>query len=601
MRIRFVPWALYVVAAACSSSPQTRPTTADQAAESLTAQSFDGEQALQGLPGASCEPLPAQNPLAAARRVLLVSVDGLHQVDLDNWLASHPGSTLATLAATGVEYDAARTTTPSDSFPGTVGLATGGTPKSTGVYYDDSYDRTIYPPGQGCTGNPGTEAIFDESIDFDSSKLFSGGINEAYLPHEKDAWGNCKVVYPHDFVKDNTLFEVVKAAGGYTAWSDKHPAYDILNGPSGHGVDDLYTPEQASLISNAPTGTVNGVDLAGTLAQCDGTTNSLPLSQISDYTTCVPAALAYDDVKVQAVLNEMDGKTADGTRPAPIPSVFGMNLQAVSVTEKLPMGGYTDAAGTPSAELAIAIGHVDASLGRFVSELAVRHLLDSTLIVVTAKHGQSPIDKAKLAMEAGGNGNATVQDPLPFIDSVDPVIGNRPSSFVNPNSGVPYDTDGHLTTDDVGMLWIEHTQDSTTTASVVTALESNAAAMFADVLPPGTIFSSNITSGPALAGIFGDPSVDPIAAAREPDVFIQPNWGTIYSSANKIAEHGGGTIDDTHVALLVSLPAFGSAHVVSEPVTTTQVAPTILRTLRLDPAALEAVRKEGTQVLPGLF
>jgi len=75
----------------------------------------------------------------------------------------------------------------------------------------------------------------------------------------------------------------------------------------------------------------------------------------------------------------------------------------------------------------------------------------------------------------------------------------------------------------------------------------------------------------------------------------------IYSSANKIAEHGAGTIDDTHVALLVSLPGFGSAHVVSESVTMTQIAPTILRTLRLDPAALEAVRKEGTQVLPGLF
>jgi hypothetical protein len=43
-----------------------------------------------------------------------------------------------------------------------------GTPKSTGVYYDDSYDRTLYPPGQGCTGKPGTEAIFDESLDFDS-------------------------------------------------------------------------------------------------------------------------------------------------------------------------------------------------------------------------------------------------------------------------------------------------------------------------------------------------------------------------------------------------------------------------------------------------
>lgn len=404
-------------------------------------------------------------------------------------------------------------------------------------------------------------------------------------------------------MKDNTIFEVIKAAGGYTAWSDKHPAYEILNGPSGEGVDDLYVPEQASLISNAPSGTVNGVDLGATLAQCDGTTNSLPIAKLSDYTTCIPAALAYDDVKVQAILNEIDGKSSDGSRRAPVPSVFGMNFQAVSVGEKLTVGGYVDAAGTPSTQLAIALGHVDASLGKFVAELTNRHLLDSTLIIVTAKHGQSPIDRTKLAMEPGGSGNATVQDPLPFIETVDPVIGSTPSSFVNPNNGSPYDTDGHLTTDDVGLLWIEHTQDATSTASVVTVLQSNAAAIFADALPPGTLFSANINSGPALATIFGDPtSTDPVAAARAPDVFIQPNWGTIYSgSAAKIAERGGGSIDDTHVALLISLPGFGSAQVISEPVTTTQVAPTILNALHLAPEALQGVQKEGTQVLPGLF
>jgi len=39
---------------------------------------------------------------------------------------------------------------------------------------------------------------------------------------------------------------------------------------------------------------------------------------------------------------------------------------------------------------------------------------------------------------------------------------------------------------------------------------------------------------------------------------------------------------------------------VAERVSTTQVAPTILRALDLDPDALAAVRKEGTRVLPGL-
>jgi predicted AlkP superfamily pyrophosphatase or phosphodiesterase len=77
-------------------------------------------------------------------RVLLVSVDGLHETDLARFVETHPGSTLAALAARGIEYTNAHTTTPSDSFPGLLALVTGGTPRSTGVYYDDSYDRSLF-------------------------------------------------------------------------------------------------------------------------------------------------------------------------------------------------------------------------------------------------------------------------------------------------------------------------------------------------------------------------------------------------------------------------------------------------------------------------
>ena len=122
-------------------------------------------------------------------------------------------------------------------------------------------------------------------------------------------------------------------------------------------------------------------------------------------------------------------------------------------------------------------------------------------------------------------------------------------------------------------------------------------------MPPGTIFASNITSGAALAAIYGDPtSTDAVAAARAPNAFIQPNHGVIYSgSSKKIAEHGGGSQDDTGVALLVSLPGLGSGQTVSTAVGTAQVAPTILRALGLDPNLLQAVVKENTAVLPSLF
>jgi arylsulfatase A-like enzyme len=347
---------------------------------------------------------------------------------------------------------------------------------------------------------------------------------------------------------------------------------------------------------------VNGVDLTGTLALCDGTTNSLPLSKVGDYTTCEPSVMAYDDVKVQAVINEIDGKTSDGTKAAPVPTILGLNFQEVSVGQKLPVGGYADASGTPSALLAGAIAHVDASLGRIVSELEAKHLSESTLVIVSAKHGQSPIDRSALAMEPGGRGNATVTDPLVFVNAADPDVGQVFAPFVNPNDGSSPLVRGHLMADDVGVLWLQD-QSPANVANVVAELTdpAHATAIFADTLPPGTIFSSNITSGVELAAIYGDPqSRDATAAARAPNVLIQPNHGVIYSgSTKKISEHGGGTLDDTGVALIVSNPRI-HARVIADHVWTKQVAPTILSALGLDPEALEAVRKERTRVLPGL-
>jgi hypothetical protein len=135
---------------------------------------------------------------------------------------------------------------------------------------------------------------------------------------------------------------------------------------------------------------------------------------------------------------------------------------------------------------------------------------------------------------------------------------------------------------------------------VVAALQSNAAAIRANILPPGTIFQANITSGAELAAIFGDPtSGDPVAAARAPNVFIQPDHGVIYSgSSKKIAEHGGGSLDDTNVLLVVSNPGLHGVKVSSH-VTTTQIAPTILRALDIPEWLLLSVVKEGTKVLPG--
>jgi hypothetical protein len=201
-------------------------------------------------------------------------------------------------------------------------------------------------------------------------------------------------------------------------------------------------------------------------------------------------------------------------------------------------------------------------------------------------------------MESGGSGDTSVQDPSGFL--ADPTV-DSPSSFTNPNSGATLSTSGHLQTDDVGLLWLQD-QSASNIANVIAGLEANVSPMHADTLPPGTIFTSNIMSGSALTGLYGDPtSNDPVAAARAPNVIVQPDAGVIYSgSSKKIAEHGGGTLADTNVALIVSHPSLTPGSV-STRVLTTQIAPTILRALDLPPASLQAVRMEGTRVLSGLW
>src|SRR5262249_18189224 len=177
--------------------------------------------------------------------VLLISIDGMHAVHLKNYISGHPQSRLAGLAAHGVIYPNALSSAPSDSFPGLLALVTGGTPKSTGVFYDNSYDRTLFAPGSNCQGTAGTPAVFDETIDNNPALVTGGGtlgqpltqINPAKLPLAL-VQGSCVPVYPHDFLKVNTIFEVIRAHNGRTAWSDKHPAYDLVNGPSGKGVQD---------------------------------------------------------------------------------------------------------------------------------------------------------------------------------------------------------------------------------------------------------------------------------------------------------------------------------------------------------------------------
>src|SRR5215813_6444497 len=118
------------------------------------------------------------------RHVLLISVDGLHALDVSNYVANHPTSALAELSRHGVTYSNARTPANSDSFPGLLALLTGGSPVTTRLFYDVSYDRTIFDPtNTTCSGTPGNMMVFDESIDrYDANNVSLNVIDPTKLP-----------------------------------------------------------------------------------------------------------------------------------------------------------------------------------------------------------------------------------------------------------------------------------------------------------------------------------------------------------------------------------------------------------------------------------
>jgi hypothetical protein len=510
----------------------------------------------------------ADNDGSKIKHVLLISVDGLHALDLANYVVSHPNSTLAQLSAHGITYDNASTSQPSDSFPGLTALVTGGSPTTAGFWYDVTYNRKTSPPAATtpyiayvgtasgpCPGQIGGVVEYDEAVDADLTKLNGGGsINPNFLP--RDPYHNCAAIYPHQYLRVNTIFEVVKAHGGYTAWTDKHPSYEWTNGPSGKGVDDFYGPEINSIPVALPK--FPGIPATAPFPTCTPV-NAIDNTPDDGWTTDLLNIQCYDETHVQAVLNEIAGRTHDGKYKAPIPALFGTNFQAVSVGEKLKGSGYADVLGTPSPGLASELEFVDQSLGLMVEALQKAGIYDKTLIIVGAKHGQSPIDVTKKV--AIGNGQ-----PATLINTLD--------------SGEAFDI-----SDDGSLIWLK---DSSQAADIATMLSESA--------NQTTLGIQEIFAGNALKDKFNSPLSDP----RTPDIILKTNTGVIFTGGSKIAEHGGLNEDDFHVALLVSMPDFKAKHVKTY-VLNQQVAPTIIQALGFDPSELDAVRIEGITSLPFLF
>jgi hypothetical protein len=511
------------------------------------------------------------------RHVLLLSVDGMHQQDLVWYVRHYPDSTLAELVRHGTEYSNALTTIPSDSFPATVGMMTGGNPGVTGFYYDDTYNYDVFPAGtKKCVGPPpGGQVNYDNTIDVNTNRLDAGEglkglpgsilqmtsnlrsvINPAALPVSAVT---CKPIYPNQYLKVNTIFDVAQQAGLRTAWSDKHPSYLVLAGPSGTGVDDFFTPEIDSQAIGYPAGV--------------------------DWDADVAATMQFDSYRVQAVLNEIDGYNHSRTEHVGVPGLFGMNFQSVTTAEQLPSsdgltGGYLPGGKVPGPLLLRALNFVDTEIGAMVAQIKAQGLANSTAIIITAKQGQSPTNP---------NDFKRINDAT-IVARVD-----RAWARAHPHAAplVVYTSD-----DDVMLWWLSNRSQAAATfvrhyLLTHTAVAHNIHGKRLTVPASGL---SKVYAGAASAAYFGVPVSDP----RHPTIFGIVQHGVIYADAPDIAQHGGADFQDLSVPILAILPGQQHGATISAHVHMIQIAPTILALLGLNPDALQAVRIEHTQVLPGL-
>jgi hypothetical protein len=556
------------------------------------------------------------------KHVLLISVDGMHQSDLAWYVAHYPNSELARLATGGAEYTDAQTADPSDSDPGGTALVTGGDPKVTGIYYDDEYSHDVFPPGTtNCSGPvPGGDVIYDSPDDklpavpdllhngsgntfpaFDEDgSIFPGGVDTDpalimnLSPHPQSGLNpamypvnpkTCKPIQPWDYLQVNTVFQVIHKAGLRTAYAEKHAVYTSFNGPGSDGmsIDDFFGPEIDSQAVEP---------------------NGVPYPVDDSWTADNAATKQYDSYKVQAVINWINGYEHSGKGPkVGTPAIYGMNFQTVSTAEKLKsspavligpnaqgkytegpslVGGYVTVDGqqVPGPLLQSALTYVNDALQRMADTIQADGEADSTAIILTAKHGQSPQNNSQLQR---------INDA--------PIIAGVNAAWAAKHPGSP--TLVVQEVDDDGLLWWLSNRSQAATDFVKNYLWTHTAPAVNYAGKTITVQHSGlreIYAGRQAARFFGVPYSDP----DHPDVFAISQVGTIYTTGSKIAEHGGDNPADRDVPLVIYAPGTVQPGQSSNSVETTQVAPTILKLLRLRPSSLQAVQREGTRVLPGL-
>jgi hypothetical protein len=484
------------------------------------------------------------------RHILLISIDGMTELDYQLWVKNNPTSAIGQLAAQGLHYSNAYITKPGDSIPATVGIFTGATAGTAGLYYDDAYNRAWFVPSDTtCTTPAGTVTSLKQDIDFNPNVVDGGAsanagaqINPALLPKQL-VNGNCVPVYPHNQMRANTVFEVVKQTyHGVTAFSEKRPSYEFLQGASGTGVSDLFLLE------------INANAALNSLATCE----------------------TFDSLRTTAVLNWIKGKDHTGTSNLGVPQIFGMNFQSVNAAKKDGNdAGYSDSFGTPDANLQGALTFIDQNIGSFVSALAAAGLSESTAVIVMAKHGESPQDPAHRNIQS-----------IAASGGIPTLLAGQGLTPIT--TGTLKATNYKITNKTAALIWLGN-QALTQQIAAALIASSN--------LPGNPLNIAQVLYGSSLQQYFPDPALD----AAPPDIIVIPNLGTNYESPTAAppvaAEHGGFNENELHVPITIVHNTVKHG-IVRSPVTTMQLAPTMLNLLNIDPRSLQAVNSEGTAVLP---
>ncbi|KAJ3067942.1 hypothetical protein HDU99_003344, partial [Rhizoclosmatium hyalinum] len=316
-----------------------------------------------------------------------------------------------------------------------------------------------------------------------------------------------------------------------------HPIYEFVNGPSGSGTVDLYTPEQESNNKN--------------------TTETIK----------------YDTTHVNAIVNWINGNDHFGKKQAGSYKGFlvGGNLQVVSIGQKLntddpkTTGGYLDAKFTPTATLAGQIAAADAFVGQIIDALKATNQWSNTLFIVSAKHGQSSTDHSKWA-------NIKIDDAIAYAAQI---------------AGVNVD-DITFTNDDNMLIWVKNGAQA---PALLKAISFNLTAFHADgagayVKYGKDIFGVDPAKDSKVPDIVVQPNVGVIYSKSTSKA--EEHGGNADDDRHVALIVGGGVVAAGKVD--------SSSNVITQ-----QIAPTILQALGLDPNSLQAVAAEKVAVLPGVF